>query len=238
MYGNRILDALAESQADFLRTRLTSLDFIYGDVLGDAGRPIEHAVFPKSGLVSLIVELDGGDRIEVAMVGHGGALGGAALFGATVQTSTCLAQLPGSAWTMRPADLVELGQREPALASELLQQEQYLIAQAQQIAACNARHNIPRRLCSWLLRAQEATGTSELMLTQEHLAEMLGVQRASVSMFASQLQDKGLIQYRRGRLHILDRDGLVAEACECHAALHAQAERLFGEPAVEAPALA
>jgi CRP-like cAMP-binding protein len=120
---------------------------------------------------------------------------------------------------MRATDLEAILAHDEQLRSTLFAYEQFLLAQAQQTAACNARHHIPQRLSSWLLRARDATRESELLLTQEFLAQMLGVQRASVSMFAGQLQDKELIRYRRGRVQVMNCDGLASEACECHAVL-------------------
>jgi CRP-like cAMP-binding protein len=229
MHKNNLLEVLARSQADALRNRLTSIDFVHGDVLAEAGAPIERVIFPRSGLVSLVVDLAEGDRIEAAMVGHDGAVGGAAAFAATHHMSTAFAQLPGSAWVMKAGDLIDFATASREFRTALFLQEQFLLAQAQQTAACNAKHNIPQRLCSWLLRAQDMVSTDELLLTQEHLAQMLGVQRASVSMFASQLQDKGLIHYRRGRVHIVDPNRLASEACDCHASLREQRARLFQE---------
>lgn len=228
MYGNRLIDWLSQSYPDALRSRLTTLDFVYGDALAEAGAPITRVLFPRSGLISMVVELRAGDRIEAAMVGHAGAVGAAVVFGATHQLSTALAQLPGSAWVLKAEDLTDLARANRDFADLLFGHERFLLAQAQQTAACNAKHTIPQRLSSWLLRAQDMIGADELLVTQEHLAQMLGVQRASVSMFASQLQDKGLIHYRRGRLRVADADGLAREACECHACLRRQHRQLFG----------
>lgn len=229
MLENRILRAVNQSHPDLLRNRLKPIDFVHGDVLAESGSRVDHAIFPRSGLVSVVVDLQEGDRIEVAMVGPSGALGGAAIFGATHHTGTAFAQLPGRAWEIRAEDLIDIATVSAEFRQLMFAQEQYLLIQAQQTSACNAKHTIMHRLCSWLLRAQDAAGGGELLLTQENLAQMLGVQRASVSMFASQLQEKGLIQYRRGRLHIADAAGLAAHACECHALLRQQHGRLFAE---------
>ncbi len=231
MYGyeNRVLDTVSRSNPDMLRNRLKAIDYVHGDLLAEAGAPIEHVIFPRSGLISMVVDLVDGDRIEVAMIGAGGAIGGGVVFGATRWLCTSFAQLPGRAWLMKSADAADIVTASPEFRHLLYMQQRYIQAQAQQTAACNAKHTIMRRLCSWLLRAQDAIGSGELLLTQEHLAQMLGVQRASVSMFASQLQEQRLIQYRRGRLHITDSAGLAEHACECHATVRQQRERLLGE---------
>jgi CRP-like cAMP-binding protein len=226
VYENRLLDTLSRSQTDVLRNRLKPIDYVHGDLLAEAGAPIDHVIFPRSGLISMVVDLIDGDRIEVAMIGAGGAIGGGVAFGATQRLCTSFAQLPGRAWLMKSADAVEIASDSAEFRHLLYMQERYIQAQAQQTAACNAKHTIMRRLCSWLLRAQDAIGGDELLLTQEHLAQMLGVQRASVSMFASQLQEQGLIQYRRGRLQITNAAGLAEHACECHTALRQHRERL------------
>jgi CRP-like cAMP-binding protein len=236
MFDNRLLDSLSQSSPDLLRHGLKPIDFVHGDLLAEAGSPIQHAIFPRSGLISVVVDLQEGDRIEVAMVGPAGALGGAAIFGPAQHMGTAFAQLPGRAWAMRVEDLIDVATAYPEFRRMMFAQEQYLLAQAQQTAACNAKHTIMHRLCSWLLRAHDTGGTGELLLTQENLAQMLGVQRASVSMFASQLQEKVVIQYRRGRMHIADADGLASHACECHSALRQQHKRVFAE-AVEADSL-
>jgi CRP-like cAMP-binding protein len=234
MYENKLLDTLTRSHPDVLLNRLKAIDYVHGDLLAEAGAPIQHVIFPRSGLISMVVDLSDGDRIEVGMTGSGGAIGGGVAFGATHRICTSFAQLPGRAWLMKSADAVEIADESGEFRHLLYMQERYIQAQAQQTAACNAKHTITRRLCSWLLRACDAIGGGELLLTQEHLAQMLGVQRASVSMVASQLREQGLIQYRRGRLHIADRAGLAEHACECHAALRQQREQLLRET-VEQP---
>jgi CRP-like cAMP-binding protein len=226
MFENRLLDALFRWQPDFVRNRLKPLEYAHGDVLAEAGQPIEHAIFPRSGLISVVVTLAEGDRIEVAMAGPRDVVGGAAIFGATHHLGTALAQLAGRAWTMRAQDLMDAGAASAHFRALMLSQEQFMQAQAQQTAACNAKHTIMHRMCSWLLRARDISESQELLLTQESLAQMLGVQRASVSMFASQLQEHGIIQYRRGRLRINDAAALAARACECHAAIRQQRELL------------
>jgi len=167
------------------------------------------------------------DRIEAGMVGRRGMIGGSALFGGRTHLCTSFAQLPGNGWIIKAADLIELAERSAGIRDLIFSNEQYTLSQAQQTAACNAKHRIPQRLATWILRAQFDTGEDELLLTQEFLAQMLGVQRASVSMFAGALQDKGLIFYRRGRVRVLDGEGLAREACECHATLRNRHRSLF-----------
>ena len=226
-YHNHILSHLHRRFPDFVGHRARQLSFVHGDLIGEAGRPIEHVFFPSSGMISIVVDLRDGGRVEAAMVGRRNAIGGSVAFGARTHINTSFAQLPGNGWSLTAADLVDLAARDADVRNILFDNEQFLQAQSQQTAACNARHVIPQRLATWILRASDATGGEELTLTQEYLAQMLGVQRASVSMFAGALQDKGLIFYRRGRVRVLDRAGLEHQACECHAVVHAQHARLF-----------
>jgi CRP-like cAMP-binding protein len=234
MLENHLLALLSKSHSALAQERLQAIDFVQGDVLAAPNAPIERLLFPRSGLVSIVVELEEGDQIETAMVGCCGALGGAAVFGAKHHIHRAVAQISGRGWSMRTEDAMELADISAEFRQLLMAQEQYLLAQARQTAACNAKHVIMRRLCSWLVRAHNEAGGGELLITQENLAKMLGVQRASVSMFASQLQQKGLIGYRRGRVQISDLEGLRASACECHETLQQQHACLFPDNGVNA----
>lgn len=232
MQQNRILTALVQRHPE-ARARLTRVDFVHGDLFGRPGEPIRHAVFPVSGMISIVVDLASGDAVEAAMVGFEGLIGGSAAFGSTEHVNSSFCQLPGTAYVMPAAELSDIAMRDEIVRVMLFAHEQFLMVQAQQTAACNAKHHIMQRLSTWLLRAKDATGASEMFLTQEFLAQMLGVQRASVSGFAGQLQDKDLIRYRRGRLSIMDEHGLSSQACECHSKLAAFHRKLFrhdGEP--------
>lgn len=226
-YKNVILNALYQAEPDFVRERTAPFSFVHGDRLVEAGTLIDQVYFPQSGLISLVVNLATGEHIEIAMIGREGAVGASAGCGATVAMNTGFAQIAGRGWCMAAADLAALAQRHSRVQSLLLRHERFVLAQAQQTAACNARHLIPARLCSWFMRANDAVGHDELHVTQEFLAQILGVQRASVSLIAGTLQDAGLIQYRRGRLSIVDKDGLANKACECYHALRGHHHRLF-----------
>ena len=235
MQQNKILSALVDRHPE-CRERLKRRDYVHGDVVGKAGDPIVDVLFPSSGLISVVVNLRGGDLVEAAMVGCDGVVGGGAVSSAKQHLGSSFAQLPGSGWTMHAADLAAIVQNDAPMRALLFAYEQFLLAQAQQTAACNARHHIPQRLSSWLLRARDATHENELLLTQEYLAQMLGVQRASVSMFAGQLQDKDLIRYRRGRVNVMNVDALAQEACECHLVLSDLRRRLLDNDEGEAGA--
>lgn len=231
VHHNQILSRLNGAYADFIGRRARQVSFVHGDIIGEIGRPIDDIIFPRSGLISLVVDLRDGGRIESAMVGCLSVVGGASVLGADVHLSTAFAQLPGTGWVLKASDVIELAERSLDVRQLMFRNEQFLLAQAQQTAACNAKHRIPHRLATWILRARHASGENEFILTQEYLAQMLGVQRASISMFAGALQEKGLIFYRRGRVRIIDRSGLEAEACECHETLHRRHAHIFGHTA-------
>lgn len=196
-------------------------------MFGRVGDPIRHAVFPTAGMVSIVVALGDGDLVEAAMVGQDELIGAAAAFGTAEHLNSSFCQLAGTAYVLPAADLADIVRRDETVRSLIFAYEQFLLAQAQQTAVCNAKHHIMQRLSSRLLRAQEVTGSNEMFLTQEYLAQMLGVQRANVSGFAGKLQDMELIRYRRGRLSIVDGAGLARQACECHARLRACRKQLL-----------
>jgi CRP-like cAMP-binding protein len=161
------------------------------------------------------------------MVGRNGIIGAAAAFGVVQSDSTMVVQLAGAGWSIDVEPIASLANSDDRVRAVLFRNERFLLMQAQQTAGCNARHPIPQRLASWLLRLRDIAGEGQYYLTQEYLAQMLGVQRAAVSGFASELQDKGLIQYRRGNLSILDVNNLKKEACECYGMLHQRYQALF-----------
>jgi CRP-like cAMP-binding protein len=227
MLGNQLLDLIAQTNSHGIRDRLEALDSVSGDVLTELDAPIKHVIFPCSGLISVVVETSEGDQIEAGIIGSRGALGAEAVFGARQSIHTAVAQFAGRAWKLAAEDARALAAASDEFRAALFAEQQYLLAQAQQTAACNAKHSIRQRLSSWLLRVRDEFGNGELLMTQEMLAKMLGVQRASISTFASKLQDKGLLRYRRGRLQIADTDGLEGCACECHKALREHFRRLF-----------
>jgi CRP-like cAMP-binding protein len=161
------------------------------------------------------------------VIGRADVFGAGVAFGATMHINTAVMQMSGSCSVIKATDLVKAASASETLRRELFMREQFLLAQAQQSAACNAKHEIPQRLATWLLRVHDRAQQDELSLTQEFLGQMLGVQRASVSIAAAALQDAGIIQYRRGSIRIVDQKRLEASACECFETLRAQFDRMF-----------
>jgi CRP-like cAMP-binding protein len=228
---NGILRTFAPKDLAAISERMKRVTLAHGELLGESGAPIEQVVFPLSGMVSVVAELATGERIEVALIGRSGVLGASAIFGARAHISTSFVQAAGSALAVRAAELVDFARQRDQVRNALFRHEQYIMAQSQQSVACNARHDIPQRLATWLMRARDSLEQNELALTQEFLAQMLGVQRASVSLVASKLQDEGLIRYRRGRIEIIDETKLGERACECCGTVRIAYRQLLGDGA-------
>ncbi|MFZ0102923.1 MAG: Crp/Fnr family transcriptional regulator [Pseudolabrys sp.] len=224
---NRLLASLPSGVYSALTPHLKIVELKFGDVVAEAGSAIRQVYFPYSGVISLVVELEVGSMIETAMVGHDGVLNAAPALDGKVSLNKGIVQMAGSAGTIEVSRLRQLANEFEPLRSLLIRHEQVLFAQSQQSAACNASHTVEARMCRWLLHMRDFAGSDDLMLTQEFLAQMLGVRRPSVSIVASPLQKAGLIKYSRGRIRVLDVKGLKKEACECYDTVKAHYERLL-----------
>jgi len=199
-------------------------------VLYGCGGRMEEVFFPSSGVISLFVELEEGRRADVAMVGREGALGVEAAFGVVRHTHAARGEVEGSGWALSASKIVEMCQAAPLWRNQLARSCAYISAQAQQIAACNAHHNAVQRLATWLLRISEKIEDNSLFVTQERIAEALGLQRATLSGAAGNLADEGGIEYRRGRVNILAREILSNRACECHRTISQAAKDILAAP--------
>jgi CRP-like cAMP-binding protein len=226
---NRLLAALPSNVYSALTPHLKLVELKFGDVVAEAGSAIRQVYFPYSGVISLVVELKVGAMIETAMVGHDGVLNAAPALDGKVSLNKGIVQVAGSAGTIEANRLRRLANEFEPLRALLIRHEQVLFAQSQQSAACNAGHTVEARMCRWLLHMRDLAGSNELMLTQEFLAQMLGVQRPSVSIVASTLQKAGLIKYSRGHIRVLDVEGLKKEACECYDTVKAHYQRLLSD---------
>ena len=199
----------------------------FGDVVAEAGSPVRRAFFPYSGVISLVVELDVGMMIETAMVGHDGVLNAASALDGKVSLNKGIVQIAGSAGALDVNRLRRLANEHEPFHSLIIRHEQVLFAQSQQSAACNASHSVEARMCRWLLHMFDLADSNGLLLTQQFLAQMLGVTRPSVSIVASPLQKAGLIEYTRGRIRVLNVKGLEKGACECYGTVKAHYQRLL-----------
>lgn len=228
--GNRLLATLAGNERALLEPHMTLVDFAPGQTVLTAGSGVERSVFPFDGLmVSLLIELSGGRSVEVASIGKEGAVGGIISCGTTPAFTHAVAQIAGPAVVM-PLHALELAkQASPHLRNLFCRYSDALLAQVMQSVACNAFHPIEARAARWLLHAQDRVGSDRLTLTQEGLAELLGVQRTTINAVARVFQEQGLISYRRGAIQVTDRSGLSKVACGCYAAVEEHFKGVLGE---------
>jgi CRP-like cAMP-binding protein len=198
-------------------------------VLFEVGASIRQVYFPHSGVVSLVVDLASGDTIECAMVGRESIVGASCGLNGEVSICKAIVQIAGAASALDSHRLRELSDSSSIARAALFRHEQLVLVQAQQSAACNATHTVEARLARWLLRCRDVQGSDNLLLTQEFIAEMMGVRRTSVSVVANTLQQAGFIRYRRGHIRILNLEGLQESACECYRTVKAQSDRLLAK---------
>jgi CRP-like cAMP-binding protein len=225
---NLLLGQLGQDDFQRLEPYLKITPFTQHSVLFEAEQEIKHVYFPTSAVVSLVVTLESGDIVEAAMVGSDGVVGAAAALDGRISLSRGIVQLSGDIVVCSIDGLKSAALQSPKLLSLLIRHEQTVYAQAQQSAACFATHHVQARLCRWLLRARDLSGSDTLPFTQEYLAEMLGVRRTSVTVVAHTLQAAGLIKYSRGKIQILDGAALQDSACECYGTVKRHYASLLG----------
>jgi CRP-like cAMP-binding protein len=213
--GSRLLAALPEDERGRLMRRAERVSLELGSVLFRPYDTLTHVYFPETCIVSLLTQLEDGGGMEVGLVGPEGMVGISALLGGA-ETKVATVQGAGEALRVRAQDLRDELGAGGALQALLLCYTHALMTQISQSVVCNARHHIPGRLARWLLMYHDRYGRDEFFLTQEFMADMLGVRRAGVSEAAEDLQRRGLIAYQRGNFSIIDRPGLEAFTCECY----------------------
>jgi CRP-like cAMP-binding protein len=229
--SNHLLQSLTAADFEMLRPHLESVELVREAVLVEAGAPLRHVFLPHSGIISLVVSLSEGQTVEVAMVGRDGVFGATAALDGGISLTDAVVMLPGTASIVDVASFRAAADRSVSFRTLLVRHEQALFAQAQQSAACNASHSVEARLSRWLLRARDLCESENLPLTQQFLAQMIGVQRNAVSIVAHALQQAGIISYSRGHIAITDLEGLKETSCECYDAVKAQYARLLKPPA-------
>jgi CRP-like cAMP-binding protein len=225
---NLLLASLSAGDKSALRAVLKPVAFPQHKILFEAGDAIDMVYFPTSAIVSLVVSLSTGEMVEAAMVGRDGVVGASAALDGRISLSRAIVQIAGDGLHCDLQLLKRAALGSETLLGALVRHEQTVYAQAQQSAACIATHHVEARLCRWMLRARDLSGSDTLPFTQEFLAEMLGVQRSSVSVVAHTLQQAGFIKYSRGRIQILNLEGLQDAACECYAAVNNHYRALLG----------
>jgi CRP-like cAMP-binding protein len=224
---NHLLAALPDEEYERLLPHLERVHLPLGETISEAGNYSNFVYFPTTTIVSLLNVLENGSTAEIAVVGREGVIGIALFMGGASMLSRALVQSEGSAYRMR-GDLLKLEfDRDPAMQHLFMRYIMALLAQMAQTAVCNRHHSIDQQLCRWLLLSMDRLSGNVLNMTQELIADMLGVRREGVTEAAGKLQDAGLISYSRGCLTVLDRPGLEARVCECYKVVKDEFSRLL-----------
>jgi CRP-like cAMP-binding protein len=235
---NYLLAALPAEVFDRLLPDLKPVTMPLGRVIYESGAQLEHVYFPTPGcIVSMLYVMEDGSSAEIAVVGDEGMVGIALFMGGGTTPSRALVQSAGQAFRLPGSALKNEFERHGELQHLLLRYTQALITQMSQTAVCNRHHSVEQQLCRWLLLSLDRLSTNELTMTQELIANMLGVRREGVTEAAGKLQAQDLISYSRGRITVLDRPGLEAQVCECYAVVKKEYDRLLPAKAADsAPA--
>jgi CRP-like cAMP-binding protein len=224
---NHLLAALPEDDYQHILPNLEYVKLPLGKIISESGGSTHYVYFPTTAIVSLLNVLENGSTAEIAVVGREGVVGIALFMGGASMLSRALVQSEGSAYRMN-GELLKLEfNRDPAMQHLFMRYIMALLAQMAQTAICNRHHSIDQQLCRWLLLSMDRLSGNVLNMTQELIADMLGVRREGVTEAAGKLQDAGLISYSRGCLTILDRKGLEARVCECYEVVRKEFDRLL-----------
>ncbi len=225
---NRLLAALPPEEYERLVPQLQKVSFSLGQVVYEFGGQLDYVFFPTDSIVSLLYTMENGTSAEMGLTGNDGVVGIALFMGGGTMPNRAVVQSAGSAIRMKARVL----QDEFALGGKfqqlLLRYTQALITQISQTAVCNRLHSVEQQLCRWLLLSHDRIPSDELIMTQELIADMLGVRREGVTVAAGRLQDSGAISYVRGRITILDREKLEETVCECYRVVKDEFDRLLG----------
>lgn len=224
---NRILAALPHDEWERLSRSLERVRLETRQILFEANRPITHVYFPENAVLSLVGLMDDGSAVETATVGNEGMMGVPVYLGAMQMAGQAFAQIPGEALRMPAGALREEVRRGTELSRLLGRYTQALFTLVAQSSACNRKHPVEQRCARWLLMTHDRVEGDSFELTQLFFSQMLGVRRATVSEAAAALQDRGLIEYSRGQITILDRAGLEAASCACYAIIRAEFARML-----------
>jgi CRP-like cAMP-binding protein len=216
-YRNRILKLLSSAELERLNSDLEPVTLSFKEPFYEEGKRITHLYFPNSGVISLVTDMDEGEPIETGTIGREGVLGISAVLGMPHANTRAFCQIPGDAVRISYEAVQAEVSREGSLGPILLRYTNALMVMLGQGAACNRAHPLEQRMCRWLLTTRDRVDSDDFPLTQEFLAQMLGVRRPSVSLAGAALQHAGLIKYSRGRITITNRRGLEDASCECYA---------------------
>jgi CRP-like cAMP-binding protein len=224
---NHLLAALPEAEWTRISPHLGMVDLVLGQPLYESGGPLTHVYFPTTAIVSLLYVLEDGASAEIAIVGKEGLVGIALFMGGQTMPNRAVVQSAGRAYRLKAQALKDEFCKAGPVQRLLLRYTQALLTQMAQTAVCNRHHSIDQQLCRWLLLSLDALDDNKLKMTQELIANMLGVRRPGVTEAARKLQDAGLISYSHGRIEVLDRPGLEDRVCECYAVVRREFDRLL-----------
>ena len=217
--ANKLLAALPRDQFSLIAPHLTTVSFTQNTVLLEASEEVDHVYFPHDGMLSLLAVMRDGKAIETATVGREGVVGGMAGLGLYRSLVRIVVQLPMTASRIAASQFRKAAVASEALRNLCINYNEVLLTQARITAACNALHPVEARFCRWLLQSADRAAGDTVALTQELLAEMLGVRRTSVTEVAGKMQSEGVITYSRGVIRIVDRAALERLSCECYQTL-------------------
>jgi len=224
---NHLLDALPAGDYERFASHLELIPLGLGDVLYEPGYKLPYVYFPTTSIVSLLYVLEDGASAEIAIVGNEGLLGISLFMGGDTTPSRAVVQSAGHGYRLKAELLKNEFDRFGPTMHLLLRYTQALLTQMAQTAVCNRHHSVDQQLCRWLLLSLDRLASNELSMTQELIANMLGVRREGVTEAAGKLQDAGLIQYRRGKITVIDRPALEARSCECYQVVRTECDRLL-----------
>lgn len=228
---NHLLAALPPEEQDRLFPLLERVAMPLGKALYEPGGRMRHVCFPVDCIVSLLCVMEDGASTEIAVVGNEGIVGVSLFMGGETTPSRAIVQSAGSAYQLKGQALKDEFDRGGAMQHLLLRYTQALLTQMAQTAVCNRHHSLDQQLCRWLLLSLDRLRSNEIVMTQELIANMLGVRREGVTEAAGHLQAAGLIRYRRGHIQVTDRVGLEARVCECYTVVRDEYERLLSRRA-------
>jgi CRP-like cAMP-binding protein len=220
-----LLDAEARSQ---LKPHMRTITVEHGELLHGSSSNIEFAYFPQSSIVSVLARTEQGQTAETSIVGREGMIGSSSIHGIMTSFAECIVQVGGEAVRVPATDIHRIGQARESFRKIVALFDLSLLAQSQQSTACQALHQVESRAARWLLQCRKRLGSNDIRLTQEFFSQMLGVQRTTISLVEKSLQNAGLIQIGRGRISVLDLDGLHAVACDCYDRIERRYEELLG----------
>ena len=226
---NYLLAAMVDAEFDRLAPHLELIPMLLGDVLYESGGKLQHVYFPTTSIVSLQYELENGASSEIAGVGNEGVLGISLFMGGNTTLSRAVIQTGGHGYRLRSQILMDEFNRAGPLMRLLLRYTQALITQMSQTAICNRHHSMDQQLCRWLLLTLDRVTRNDLTITQEQIANMLGVRREGITEAAGKLQDAGLIRCRRGQITLVNRAGLENAVCECYGVVKKEFARLLSD---------